>query len=45
MYQGFFNNDVKEGEGMEILQNKTLYKGSFMNGLRHGSTGLYVDSN
>lgn len=43
LYRGFFKNDIKEGEGLEILQGKTIYQGNFMNGLRHGANAYYVD--
>lgn len=45
IYKGFFKNDMKEGEGLEILQNKIAFKGTFMNGLRHCTNGFYVDLN
>lgn len=45
IYRGFFKNDMKEGQGIEILQNKIIFKGEFMNGLRHCFNGLYADLN
>lgn len=33
---------MKDGSGIEILFNEGVYKGSFLNGLRH-EKGIYAD--
>ena len=43
-YIGQWNNSKKNGYGIEIWKNGSLYKGEFLNGKKHG-TGTYIWSN
>ena len=36
-YQGYFENDIKEGQGKMTFANGDVYEGQFKNDLRHGN--------
>ena len=45
LYDGNWDNDLRHGTGILVIQNVGVYKGEFANGKYHGSGTLYKSDN